>query len=137
MAWKIFDAVNNVGTSNIIDWIQKEKITKNDVARLNQKIDMLERNGTEFHPKLVAGPIKSERKPKSPRHIYKLRIRGDRELRPLFCKGPLDMDDEFTLLLGAIEVGDVLDTDALDAEAVRQAVIKHPNRWRKPHERYS
>lgn len=68
-------------------------------------------------------------------HIYKLRMNGDRALRPLLCKGPIDMDREHTLLLGAIEVNSVLDTDAEDAEAIRSAILADEKR-RMPHERY-
>jgi hypothetical protein len=61
-------------------------------------------------------------------HIYKLKVRGEKALRPLLCKGPLDMDGEFTFLLGAIEVNSQLDEDAEDAEARRSIVIADPSR---------
>ena len=102
---------------------------------LNQKLDMLERCGSELPPKLLAGPIKSKRKKKLVSHIYKLIIHGDRMLRPMLCKGPINMPSEFTLLLGAIEVGGVLDTDSEDAEVVRVAILTD-KKLRKPHERY-
>ena len=57
-------------------------------------------------------------------------------LRPLLCRGPIDSSLEFTMLLGAIEVGGILDTDSQDAENVRLAIIAD-HKLRKQHERYS
>lgn len=136
MSWKIFDAVGRNNVSNIVIWIAKERLTKRDIGQLNQKLDMLEQNGPDLPPGLLAGPIKSKRNKRLPSHIYKLRISTDRMLRPMLCKGPLDVAKEFTMLLGAIETGNVLDTDAEDAEEVRGAIIANPE-LRKTHERYS
>jgi hypothetical protein len=96
---------------------------------------MLEKSGPDLGPQLLAGPIKSKNNKKMVSHIYKLRMNGDWALRPLLCKGPIDMDREYTLLLGAIEVNSVLDTDAEDAEAIRSAILADENK-RTPHERY-
>jgi hypothetical protein len=134
-SWKIFDAVED-GKSRIALWIAKEKLGKREIGQLNQKIDMLERNGHNLPPNLLAGPIKSKRNKKLVSHIYKLRLNGDRALRPLLCKGPIEMDREYTMLLGAIEVNSVLDIDAEDAENVRATIVANP-RLRKPHERYA
>ena len=135
MSWDLYDAADRKQQSNIVSWIAKQKITKRDIGQLNQKLDMLERCGSELPPKLLAGPIKSKRKKKLVSHIYKLIIHGDRMLRPMLCKGPINMPSEFTLLLGAIEVGGVLDTDSEDAEVVRVATLTD-KKLRKPHERY-
>ena len=96
---------------------------------------MLARSGSELGPQLLAGPVRSKKSKKAVPHIYKLRLNGDRALRPLLCKGPIDMDQEFTLLLGAVEINSVLDTDPEDAEAIRLGIIADEN-TRKPHERY-
>jgi hypothetical protein len=135
MAWDVFDAVDKNSVSNIVVWITKEKITKRDIGQLNQKIDMLEQNGPELPPKLLAGPIKSKRNKKLVSHIYKLIIHGDRMLRPMLCKGPIDVPTEFTMLLGAIEVGGVLDTDSADAETIRLSIVAD-QKLRRDHERY-
>jgi hypothetical protein len=135
MTWSIFDAVDKNSASNLVVWISREKITKRDIGQLNQKIDMLERHGPELPPKLLAGPIKSKRNKKLVSHIYKLIIHGDRMLRPMLCKGPIDVPSEFTMLLGAIEVGRVLDTDSADAETIRLSIIGN-HELRKNHERY-
>ncbi len=135
MIWNIFDAVDKNSASNLVVWIAKEKITKRDIGQLNQKIDMLEQHGPDLPPKLLAGPIKSKRNKRIVSHIYKLIIHGDRMLRPMLCKGPIDVPNEFTMLLGAIEVGGVLDTDSADAETIRLAIVADQT-LRKNHERY-
>ena len=135
MAWKLFDAVDSVNVSRIVTWIAKEKLGKREIGALNQKLDMLEEHGTDLPPKLLAGPIKSKKDPKMVSHVWKLKIYTDRMLRPMLCKGPIDAETEFTMLLGAIEKGGVLDTDAKDAELVRLAIIANP-KLRKDHERY-
>ena len=96
---------------------------------------MLEQHGPDLPPKILAGPIKSEKDRKLVSHIYKLKVYTDRMLRPMLCKGPIDSENEFTMLLGAIEKGGVLDTDSKDAEQVRLAILANP-KLRKDHERY-
>ncbi len=134
-SWKIFDALDSRETSLIASWLRKEKITKRDIGQLNQKIDMLEKAGPSLPPKLLAGPIKSKKNKRLVSHTYKLIIHGDRMLRPFLCKGPISPDSEYTILLGAIEVGGILDSDVEGAEEVRQDIINNP-KLRKAHERY-
>jgi hypothetical protein len=57
-------------------------------------------------------------------------------LRPMLCRGPIDMDREFTFLLGAIEKGGVLDVDAMEAEARRQEILADPENRRRLNGRY-
>jgi hypothetical protein len=135
-SWSLFDAIDGNGQSYVAVWIGERKLGKREIAQLNQKLDMLEKNGPNLPPQLLAGPIKSTRKPKMVSHVYKLRLNGDRALRPFLCKGPIDMDREFTMLLGAIEINSVLDTDAEDAENVRSAIVAD-QKLRRPHERYA
>ena len=135
-SWKIFDAIEGNRESKIDIWIAKEKLGKREIGQLNQKMDMLEQNGPNLPPQLLAGQIKSKRNKKMVSHIYKLRLNGDRALRPLLCKGPISMESEFTLLMGAVEINSVLDTDSEDAEKIRSSIVADKN-LRKPHERYS
>jgi hypothetical protein len=135
MAWKIFDAIDKDGKSNIAAWIAKERIGKQQIAKLDQKISMLITAGPDLPPELLAGPIKSKKNPRTVPHVYKLKIRGDRMLRPMLCKGPINIGGEFTMLLGAIEVGGKLKTDAEDAEKIRLAIIGNV-KLRKDHVPY-
>jgi hypothetical protein len=93
-------------------------------------MDLLAMHGPDLPTGLLAGPIKSKRNKKMQSHIYKLRINGNKALRPMLCKGPIAMDTEYTMLIGAIEVNSVLDIDAEDAESRRSEIIEDPTRRR-------
>jgi hypothetical protein len=73
-------------------------------------------------PKLLAGPIKKTG------HIYKLIIHADVMLRPMLCKGPFEMEDEFTLLTGAIEVQFKLVPDPQVAVQNRETLLADKTR---------
>lgn len=129
MPYLVYDFLDANGRSVIAQWIKKSKIITRDIGQLNQKLDMLRLNGFDLHPNLLAGPIKKQKQ------IYKLVIHGQRMLRPMLCKGPFQMDSEFTLLLGAIEVNFVLDNDPQDATANREILLRDSGR-RKLNVRY-
>lgn len=127
MTWAIFDFTDENGDSLILEWVVSEKLSRRDVGQLDQKLDMLRTAGPSLPPKLLAGPIH--------KHIYKLIIHGDRMLRPFLCKGPFEMELEYTLLLGAIEANWKLDRDPSEAENNRTILIRNPQR-RRNHERF-
>jgi hypothetical protein len=123
--WKLFDYVNEHGVNEIARWTRGlEKIQR---IKLNQKLDMLQQHGPDLPPQLLAGPIFG--------HIYKLKVKGNVQLRPMLCKGPVDNDEEFTLLLGAIEIGDQLDHSPEEAAQIREIIIANPFWRRCDHER--
>jgi len=96
---------------------------------MNQKIDILEEKGKDFCPAL-AGPLRG-----SP-HLYKIKVNGNVASRLFLCKGPIDMDAEYTLLLGEFERDDELPEGTLEkAEAYRQEIIANPKERRGSHER--
>jgi hypothetical protein len=119
-------------------WLIEKDIQDRDRGQLMQKMDMLAMHGPELPPGLLAGPIASKKFPKrlKPSHIYKLIVHGQIMLRPMLCRGPVDMDGEFTFLIGAVEVGGVLDVDAMEAEILRQEVIADPENRRRLNGRY-
>lgn len=125
--WYLYDYVGINGRNDFERW--SEGLQKQELARLNRKLKMLEDNGPDLGPKLLAGPLKGFA------HIYKLRIHGNVQLRPLLCKGPINSASEFTLLKGASEVGGKwFPVDARsDAVARRQEVIADPKNRRCPH----
>jgi hypothetical protein len=113
----------------ILRWVRDERLTTRDRAMLNQKLDRLRQLDYDLAigTKLLAGPIY--------KHIYKLIIHGDVMLRPLLCRGPIDSEAEYTLLLGAIEKGGKLPKGApQQAEENRLVVLSDPSR-RAKHER--
>lgn len=127
MPWDLYDFTNESGDSLLQEWIVREKLSRRDVGQLNHKLDMLVVAGPSLPPKLLAGPVH--------KHIYKLIIHGERMLRPFLCKGPFNMETEFTLLLGAIEADWKLDHDPKEAEGNRTILLGDPAR-RRNHERY-
>jgi hypothetical protein len=128
--WRIYEFLDVRGNSVIGNWLIENAISERDRGQLVMKMDLLARVGPELPPKLLAGPIKSKKNPRMQSHIYKLIIHGDRMLRPMLCKGPIDLDHEYTMLLGAIEVNFQLDTDAEEAEENRRLIIADPSRRR-------
>jgi hypothetical protein len=125
--FKLYDYVDDQGVNRFKQWTKT--LQKTDLAKLNQKLDMLMRD-PELPPKLLAGPLEGT-------PIYKIRINGRVALRPMLCKGPIHNDSEFTLLFGATEQNRVLvPADAIArAAAIRAGIIANPNRRRTPHER--
>lgn len=102
----------------IVRWVRKARIQKKARILLDQKIDLLREHGPDLPPELLSsGPIDGG-------HIYKLKVRGPVMLRPLLCKGPLSIADEYTLLQGAIERGGILPAgDIVKAGENRQELI--------------
>ena len=133
--WRIYEYLDG-NESAVGKWLRENDIPDRDRGQLVQKMDMLAMHGLDLPPGLLAGPIKSKREPKKQSHIYKLIIHGQRMLRPMLCRGPVDMDGEFTMLIGAIEKDGVLDVDAMDAEARRQEIISDPHNLRRLNGRY-
>lgn len=126
--WRLYDYVDVSGANDLARWCKQLQVS--DLARLNRKLKMLEDNGPELGPKLLAGPLKGYA------HIYKIRVNGRVALRPLLCKGPLDNDHEFTLLKGAFETDGVWDpANACEIAVVRRKeVINDSKTRRRPHE---
>jgi hypothetical protein len=128
--WRIYEYLTSQDRSAIGEWLDVKGVSDRDRGQLVMKMDMLAMYGPNLPPGLLAGPIKSKRNRKMQSHIYKLIVHGDKMLRPFLCKGPFDMDGEFTMLLGAIEVNFTLDEDVEDAEKRRAEIIADPSRRR-------
>jgi hypothetical protein len=127
MPWSIYDYRDHRGLNPVREWCKN--LQKKDLARMNQRIDLLAINGKDLCPGL-AGPLHG-----SP-HLYKIKVNGTVAARLFLCKGPVSMETEFTLLLGAFEKDDALPPGTLEsAEANRQAIIRDPSNRRRRHER--
>ena len=108
--------------------MKRDGLSKRDRIILNEKFRYLVQvdfsRAIKMH--LLADPIS--------KHIYKLRAKGSVQLRPMLCKGPINNDTEYTLLLGAVEKGGKLPAGSeLQAENNRQMVIQSLSR-RQRHE---
>lgn len=126
MAWELYDYVNRQGINEIAEWtLSLQKLQR---KKLKAKLNMVMQAGTDLPPQLLAGT--------GTPHIYKLKVQGNPKLRPLLCKGPIDNNIEFTLLIGAKEIQFGYEpADALmKAMNNREEIIKEPSR-RALHER--
>lgn len=126
MPFALYDHVNAHGENEIAAWTRD--LQTPDRAKLANRLDKLRQLGLELLPEILTGTDTPG--------ILKLRVRGKVQLRPMLCKGPIGMNEEFTLLLGAKEVGGKLvprHADAL-ADDIRQKVKADPANRRKEHE---
>src|SRR4051812_5031001 len=93
------------------------ELTSVERARLDEKMRLLVNVGTNAG--CLKGPLIGHRR------LYKIHVHGPyTALRPLLCRGPFDMDSEFTLLKPMREVGGQDEPSGArdEAERRRQAV---------------
>ena len=108
-------------------WLDDEAISARDRAKLDFSLNRLRTlDFALVSSKLMAGPLKGSK-------VYKLRLRCEnRELRPMLCRGPVESPLDYTLLHGALEIGNALrPSDAIDrADRNRKTLIAKP-KWRE------
>ncbi len=120
---KLFDFLDQNNKSVIHEWAKG--LEKADKAKLNSKLKQLAEMDFDlaWGTRLLQGPIFKS--------IYKLRIRGTIQLRPLLCRGPFENDAEYTLLEGAKEIGSKLTTGAVErADRNRETLLADRKRRR-------
>jgi hypothetical protein len=124
--WKLYDYHSDREVNEIARWTRG--LAKRQRIGLKSKLDSLAQFGMDLLPQMLTGT--------GVPHIYKLRVRGNVELRPMLCRGPFNNDEEFTILLGAIEVNWELEprNAAELAARIREEIIRDPRR-RVKHER--
>jgi hypothetical protein len=127
MPYLIYDYVNHQGQNEFKDWTVG--LQKAQRAKLNEKIDKLEIYGDSLHPEMLTGT--------SVAGLKKLRAKGSVQLRPLLCNGPINVKGEYTLLMGAKEIGNKWFPKHAPtiANTKKQAVINDPVNRRVKHER--
>jgi len=125
MAWTIYDYVHPTHGNLMRPWC--DRLQAKEKAKLDFKVDALEKHGTDLIPGMVA--------PTGTPAIFKLKVQGVVKLRPMLCEGPRDKVS-FTFLIGAKEVQ--WQYEPADAPAVaadyRRDLIANPQR-REAHER--
>lgn len=111
-------------------WADGMPMQKRERARLDMRIDLLERVEDDLPPGLLHDT--------KCKHIKHLVVKGPVTLCPMLCRGTSDMKKEFTFLFGAIEKDrKYIPRDApIRAEENRTALTLHPHR-RCKHERFS
>jgi len=128
MKYALFNYTDENNNNVIKKWAAE--LQKADRAKLNAKLDMLSLHGCKLFPHVLTDTPTAG--------IQKLRVKGGVQLRPMLCKGPINHEKEFTLLIGAKEIGSCFDPKKADqtANQRKQTIMNKPNR-RCPHERVS
>lgn len=129
MPFELYDYVDAAGVNVIAEWTRK--LQKKERGKLVSKLDLLREHGRELFPQILTGTDTPG--------ILKLRVHGNVQLRPLLCEGPIAIDKEYTLLLGAKEVGGRFDPARADqmADSNKTAVKAAPEKRRTKHEHVS
>ncbi|WP_133250516.1 MULTISPECIES: hypothetical protein [Cupriavidus] len=129
MAYKLYDYKNRQGVNEVKAWALSLQPAQR--GKLNAKLDMLAAHGTDLLPQTLAGSDAPG--------IYKLKVKGSVQLRPHLCDGPLKVGAEFTLLVGAREVGGKLRPSDVAAQAVtrKDHILQEKEDKRCDHERVS
>ena len=122
-----YDYVNEHGQNEFKEWTLG--LEKPQRAKLNEKIDKLALYGDQLYPEMLSGTTVAG--------IQKLRAKGNVQLRPLLCNGPIDIKHEYTLLMGAKEVGGQWVPKGAPSKAakLKAEVIKNHTKRRTKHER--
>jgi len=127
-AFSVYDYINQQGKNEFREW--SSKLQKTQRAKLNQYIDKLRFYGESLYPNtLTDSGIPG---------ILKVRITASNvQLRPLLCRGPIKFGEEYTLLLGAKEVGSEWKPEdaPLKAKQCKDAIVSNPEMRRIVHER--
>jgi hypothetical protein len=126
---KIYEWVDDHGRGVVTDW---PKLQSGHRAKLFAKLDML-----------VRAEIDSQRRASLPTNtlagpgyggepfIYKLKSRGNVQLRPMICLGPFGLDDWTVLYPSTEKSNELIPPDAPKlAEARRKQILADPNRRR-------
>lgn len=131
--WELFDYLDERGGNMMQGWALG--LGEGQRARLDLRVEVLERAGEELPPKLLTP---TSGKPKQ-RHILEMPIKGEVALRPMLCRGPFFIKKEFTFLFGAVERDrKYVPRDAPKrAEANRLDLITRGEEGREKHKRFS
>ncbi len=128
MTFNLFDYLDANGENVFASWTRD--LQKQQQAKMNAKIDMLELYGETLVPHVLTDtPVPG---------IRKLRVKGNVQLRPLLCRGPHDVANEYTFLMGATERDSQYNpSSAPETADARRAAVAQDKRRRCKHERIS
>ena len=124
---KLFEYLDRRGIGVYTAWYRT--LQKPQQAALDAKLDVV-RAGGNLPPNLFRGPVRYQGQHYA--NTYKLTVNRGGALRPLVCKGPIDCDNEWTILVPVIEVGNRYPPGVFqDAEDRRLEIIADPSRRRE------
>ena len=125
MPYTLYDFEDNRGINRMTEWAKGQPSAQ--LGKLNNRLDRLEQADGELVEQLIAGAGEPS--------IYKIKIQGNPKLRPMLCRGPINMHVEFTLLVGAREIQGELVPPASEAVSKRNLVMS-TQKFRCPHVRF-
>lgn len=128
---RLLDYLDSRGRNVMQAWADRLGLNQKMRGRLDAKIDMLASIGDGLSPELLQN-TKSK-------HIMEMAVNSRQlALRPMLCRGPFDMQGEFTFLFGAIEKNrKYIPSDApARANANRDDLLVNPGK-RCEHERFN
>lgn len=129
--YSLYDYADADNDNLILRWLEDDKITRRDRAKLNAKLDHLVR--MDFNLAIGTNMLAKVYK-----NVLKLKVHGEVQLRPMLCRGPIDDASEYTLLVGAVETGGRLPESVMIESAKRRGqILAHKGtKHRCMHERF-
>jgi hypothetical protein len=132
---KVFEYIDLRGRGVYTEWYLERQ--KNQRAALDAKLDAVRSAGEpgdtrrgELPPNMFRGPVREGNR--SYPNTYKFTVNCDVALRPLACKGPVDEQSEWTILVPVIEVGRKYPPGCFqEAEDRRLEILRDPSRRRE------
>lgn len=127
--YALWDFITERGRSILAEWVKDDRLSSRDKAILNGRIDKLAKIDFDqaIGTKLLNGPIY--------KHVYKMKLKGDVMLRPMLCRGPVDIEAEYTFLLGAVEIGGKLPKGSKEKAEQNRGTILDDHSRRREHEK--
>jgi hypothetical protein len=99
LRWRVYCFLSSSGRNVIREWLDEERVSLAQRADFQMKITLLENGGVDAVPGFITETPVAD-------NIYKAKIKGNKgrvQLRPMLCRGPFVVSEEFTFLCGAIE----------------------------------
>ena len=106
--WELWEYIDHRGNGVLTTWA----LQRRERIKLDEKLELLRNNGPDRLARSLVMYLSQG--------IWKMKVRGNAPLRPLFCRGPIDTSNEITFLAQAIERGNRL----LPAGVVSDAMDK-------------
>jgi hypothetical protein len=129
----LFQHVDRRRRGSLDEWL--EGLEDRERAAISSKLLSLQRivctSEADWGNCGLRGPIRGFK------HLYKMKLGGSVQLRPIFCRGPVKTLEEVTFLLGALEVGGKWEPEDAPkrAEERRKEVsadVSRRREWRSP-----
>jgi phage-related protein len=117
--WDIYDYLTPSGRNDIYKWAKG--FSNERRGKFEEKLDVLRKHGVNV-PKDLLAYLGND--------IYKLKVQGKPQLRPLLCRGVKDKNlEEFTIFIGVTEEnGELRPKDAIDQARKRLAeLLENPD----------